>query len=204
MRLCFIAKRNYEYRKGCQHKFKIRGAQGMKRAYKVFWVSLFIISLTISIQEALAQSEDIAGEKQEEEKPQNPTLRTIKYKVRVGDTLYSVAKKFRVSVDELKKLNGLKDDNLEVDQVIRVPYDFKRSKTLSTRGDETSTSTSKKQETEATTLEGDNKEIGAPTNDLETKEPEAQTTAQEKLQEEEKVIEKKEVKAPEESPKQES
>ena len=177
------------------------GAQGMKRAYKVFWVSLFIIALTISIQEVLAQSEVITGEKQEEVKPQNPTLGTIKYKVRVGDTLYSVAKKFRVSVDELKKLNSLKDDNLEVDQVIRVPYDFKRSKTLSTRGDETSTS--KKQETEVTTLEEENKEIGAPTNDLETKEPEAQATTQEKLQVGEEVIKKKEVKAPEESPKQE-
>jgi len=149
----------------------VRGALGMKRAYKVFWVSLFIIALTISIQEALPQSEDITGEKQEEVKPQNPTVRTMKYKVRVGDTLYSVAKKFRVSVDELKKLNSLKDDNLEVDQFIRVPYDFKRSKTLPTGGDETSTS--KKQETEATTLEEENKEIGAPTNDLETKEPEA-------------------------------
>jgi len=180
----------------------VRGALGMKRAYKVFWVSLFIIALTISIQEALPQSEDITGEKQEEVKPQNPTVRTMKYKVRVGDTLYSVAKKFRVSVDELKKLNSLKDDNLEVDQFIRVPYDFKRSKTLPTGGDETSTS--KKQETEATTLEEENKEIGAPTNDLETKEPEAQATAQEKSQAEEGVIEKKEVKAPEESPKQES
>src|SRR3972149_2607426 len=169
----------------------------MKRACKVFWVSLFIIALTISIQEALPQSEDITGEKQEEVKPQNPTVRTMKYKVRVGDTLYSVAKKFRVSVDELKKLNSLKDDNLEVDQFIRVPYDFKRSRTLPTGGDETSTS--KKQETEATTLEEENKEIGAPTNDLETKEPEAQATAQEKLQAEEGVIEKKEVKAPEES-----
>src|SRR3972149_6666234 len=174
----------------------------MKRACKVFWVSLFIIALTISIQEALPQSEDITGEKQEEVKPQNPTVRTMKYKVRVGDTLYSVAKKFRVSVDELKKMNSLKDDNLEVDQFIRVPYDFKRSRTLPTGGDETSTS--KKQETEATTLEEENKEIGAPTNDLETKEPEAQATAQEKLQAEEGVIEKKEVKAPEESPKQES
>ena len=180
----------------------MRGALGMKRAYKVFWVSLFIIALTISIQEALPQSEDITGEEQEEVKPQNPTVRTMKYKVRVGDTLYSVAKKFRVSVDELKKLNSLKDDNLEVDQFIRVPYDFKRSKTLPTGGDETSTS--KKQETEATTLEEENKEIGAPTNDLETKEPEAQATAQEKSQAEEGVIEKKEVKAPEESPKQES
>ncbi|MBF8302811.1 MAG: General secretion pathway protein ral secretion pathway protein, partial [Candidatus Dadabacteria bacterium] len=47
----------------------MRGALGMKRACKVFWVSLFIIALTISIQEALPQSEDITGEKQEEVKP---------------------------------------------------------------------------------------------------------------------------------------
>src|SRR3989304_4431182 len=173
----------------------------MKRACKVFWVSLFIIALTISIQEALPQSEDITGEKQEEVKPQNPTVRTMKYKVRVGDTLYSVAKKFRVSFEKLKKLNSLKDDNLEVDQFIRVPYDFKRSKTLPTGGDETSTS--KKQETEATTLEEENKEIGAPTNDLETKEPGIQATAQEKLQEEEKVLEEKQVKSLQESTKPE-
>src|SRR3989304_6138937 len=102
---------------------------------------------------------------------------------------------------ELRKLNSLKDDNREVDQVIRVPYDFKRSKTPATMGDETSTS--KKQETEAITLEEENKEIGAPTSDLETKEPEAQATAQEKLQAGEEVIKEKEVKAPEGSPKQE-
>lgn len=44
-----------------------------------------------------------------------------------GDTLYSVSKKFKISVDELKSLNGLDSNNLFVGQVLFVkpiPKDF--------------------------------------------------------------------------------
>jgi len=44
-----------------------------------------------------------------------------------GDTLYSLSKKYKVSIDELKQLNGLDSDNLFVGQVLFVkplPKDF--------------------------------------------------------------------------------
>ncbi|MGH7800273.1 MAG: type II secretion system secretin GspD [Thermodesulfobacteriota bacterium] len=173
----------------------------MKRAFKLVWVSVFIIVLTAGIEEASPQSEITPTDKQEEVKPQNPSVRVIKYKVSQGDTLYSVAKKFRLPVEELKRFNGLKEDRLSVGQVLSVPFNIKRSRPIAIRQDEISSS--QKQETETTNLETENKEIQAPTNDLETKEPEAQATAQEKLQVGEEVIKEKEVKAPEESPKQE-
>ena len=50
-----------------------------------------------------------------------------KHKVVSGDTLYSISKKYKISVDELKSLNGLDSNNLFVGQVIFVkplPKDF--------------------------------------------------------------------------------
>jgi len=43
------------------------------------------------------------------------------YQVKSGDTLYSLAKKYNINVDELKKLNDLDDDNLVVGQLLNVP-----------------------------------------------------------------------------------
>ncbi len=173
----------------------------MRRAFKLVWVSVFIIVLTAGIEEASPQSEITPTDKQEDVKPLNPSVRVIKYKVRQGDTLYSVAKKFRLPVEELKRFNGLKEDRLSVGQVLSVPYNIKRSRPIAIKQDEISSS--QKQETEATNLETENKEIQASTNDPETKEPGTQATAQEKLQEEEKVLEEKQVKAQQESTKPE-
>lgn len=43
------------------------------------------------------------------------------YQVMSGDTLYSLANKYNITVDELKKLNDLIDDNLIVGQLLSVP-----------------------------------------------------------------------------------
>jgi len=43
------------------------------------------------------------------------------YQVKSGDTLYSLAKKFNITIDELKNLNDLVDDNLVVGQLLSVP-----------------------------------------------------------------------------------
>ena len=40
------------------------------------------------------------------------------YKVRRGDTLYSISKKFSMPVNLIKKLNNLEGDNLSVGQTI--------------------------------------------------------------------------------------
>ena len=58
------------------------------------------------------------------------------YRVLSGDTLYSIANRYNVSVDELKSINNLTNDNLSVNQVIKIPvretivYVVKRGDTL--------------------------------------------------------------------------
>lgn len=42
------------------------------------------------------------------------------YTIQQGDTLYSLSKKFNLTVDELKKINGLKDNSLSIGQKIRI------------------------------------------------------------------------------------
>lgn len=44
------------------------------------------------------------------------------YKVKSGDTLYSISNKFNTTVDNLKKINNLLNNNLSLNQIIKVPY----------------------------------------------------------------------------------
>lgn len=41
--------------------------------------------------------------------------------VKVGDTLYSIANKYGMTIDELKKLNNLSNNILTIGQVLIVP-----------------------------------------------------------------------------------
>lgn len=44
------------------------------------------------------------------------------YKVRKGDTLWSLARQFGTTVDEIARCNGIFDPNiLNVDQILRIP-----------------------------------------------------------------------------------
>ena len=45
---------------------------------------------------------------------------THTYKVSAGDTLYSIAKKNDVDVNQLRAMNGLKDNNVHAGQVLKV------------------------------------------------------------------------------------
>lgn len=60
----------------------------------------------------------------------------VDYRIVSGDTLYSISNRYGVSVDELKSLNNLSNNNLSVGQVIKVPimdttvYTVKRGDTL--------------------------------------------------------------------------
>ena len=42
------------------------------------------------------------------------------HKVRKGDTLYSISKKYDVSVDQLKKMNALASNDLRIGEKLRV------------------------------------------------------------------------------------
>lgn len=48
-------------------------------------------------------------------------IRTTRYTVRPGDTLYSIARAMSTTVDTLKQLNGLAKGTIRVGQVIKVP-----------------------------------------------------------------------------------
>ena len=60
----------------------------------------------------------------------------VDYRVVSGDTLYGIASRYGISVDELKSINNLVNNNLSVGQVIKVPmmdttiYTVKRGDTL--------------------------------------------------------------------------
>lgn len=45
-----------------------------------------------------------------------PTVKTVKHIVKTGETLYALSRLYSVSVDQLKQLNNLKDNNIKVGQ----------------------------------------------------------------------------------------
>lgn len=55
-----------------------------------------------------------------EEKPQEPTS-GVSYVVVSGDNLYSIANKYGVSVDDIKKANNLSSNMLSIGQVLKIP-----------------------------------------------------------------------------------
>ena len=50
---------------------------------------------------------------------QNPSTTT--YTVQSGDSLYSIARRFKTTVDTIKNLNNLTSNNLSIDQVLNIP-----------------------------------------------------------------------------------
>ncbi|MFK7747791.1 MAG: glucosaminidase domain-containing protein [Kordia sp.] len=68
---------------------------------------------------------EVLGKKPEDAK--KVTTHNDRYTVTKGDTLYSIAKKYKITVDKLKSLNGLEKNEIFVGQVLFVkplPKDF--------------------------------------------------------------------------------
>ena len=53
--------------------------------------------------------------------PTNSINNTVTYTVQSGDTLYSIARRYNTTVDEIKRLNNLKSDMLHIGQVLQIP-----------------------------------------------------------------------------------
>ena len=54
------------------------------------------------------------------------------YIVKSGDSLYSIAKKYNTTINELKQLNNLKSNNLSINQVLKIPTNNKEESTTVT------------------------------------------------------------------------
>lgn len=64
---------------------------------------------------------EVLNKKQEQKTENTPIILTEKlYTVQQGDTLYSLSKKYNVSVEELKKINDLRDNALSIGQKIKL------------------------------------------------------------------------------------
>uniref|UniRef100_A0A7V4JNZ3 Peptidoglycan endopeptidase n=1 Tax=Thermodesulfobacterium geofontis TaxID=1295609 RepID=A0A7V4JNZ3_9BACT len=84
---------------------------------KFFYIfSFFLIIITFPLK-AFCKSQSLYEH--------NLNLKYIPYLVKKGDTLYSIAKKYNVSVEELKKINNLQDNNISIGQILRIPVNKK-------------------------------------------------------------------------------
>ncbi len=57
------------------------------------------------------------------------------YVVKKGDTLYSISKKFNLSVDELKMINNLTSNNISIGEVLKVSNDSNNNVYMVKKGD---------------------------------------------------------------------
>lgn len=81
----------------------------------------------------IGQTLKIKPTEKEEIKEENQSINT--YIVQKGDNLYSIANKYSTSVDELKKLNNLSTNIIQIGQVLKIPskyteYTIKKGDTL--------------------------------------------------------------------------
>lgn len=76
-------------------------------------------------QEALHEDDKAAGSPSS----MTPVASFVEYAVKKGDFLAKIAKRFNVSVEEVMKVNHLKNSNLKIGQVLKIPQMSKLSET---------------------------------------------------------------------------
>lgn len=62
----------------------------------------------------------VLGKKNDSRKSQKIDLKNNQYKVQKGDTLYSISKKFNISVEELKNINGIFENSISEGQYLNI------------------------------------------------------------------------------------
>ncbi|MER3445751.1 MAG: hypothetical protein C4291_02440, partial [Candidatus Dadabacteria bacterium] len=78
------------------------------------------VAPTPGITEEVSQPQSIGIKKQE---TKSSIAGKASYTVKEGDTLYSIAKRFRVPVEELKSVNNLRSGRVTVGQVLEIPQE---------------------------------------------------------------------------------
>ena len=74
---------------------------------------------TVMSEKELLNFTSIKNKKKE--KQAGKSKKTKSYTVKAGDTLFSIAKKFKVSLSDLKKINKLKDNSLHPGDKLKIP-----------------------------------------------------------------------------------
>jgi murein DD-endopeptidase MepM/ murein hydrolase activator NlpD len=95
----------------------------------------------------------------------------VQHTVRKGDTLYALSKRYGVSVDEIKKLNGMSDSSLSIGQKLKMkPEDQKQPtpKPIKKENPEPKTTATQNPTVLPGTLTGDPAAISAPLEDTES------------------------------------
>ncbi len=68
-----------------------------------------------------AKSSAKASTKQQPAKTKNTTPATSSHKIKSGESLSSISRKYGVSIEELKRANGMKNDNLRAGETLTIP-----------------------------------------------------------------------------------
>lgn len=98
-----------------------------------------------------------ASSQAKNEEPASNNTNVTEYKVKSGDTLNGIAKKFNVSVDEIVKANNIKNKNMiYVGQILKIPAKTTTASKQEIKTESPSTYTVKKGQT----LSGIGKEVG--------------------------------------------
>jgi len=80
---------------------------------KLFYIISFILIVLFFPLKAFCKSQSFYEH--------NSNLKFIPYLVKKGDTLYSIAKRYEVSIEELKKINNLQDESISIGQILKIP-----------------------------------------------------------------------------------
>lgn len=105
-----------------------------KEKKKKFYLTIFIVllllasfylfwsALTTNPEEKVKESQPTPTTETTSQEAQKQEEEYTIYKVQSGDTLFSIAKKFNVKMDDIIKLNNLEDPNkLQVGQELKIP-----------------------------------------------------------------------------------